>query len=41
MDLRNFTCTCCYCNPSLIKEKYFFDLQSICKKGFLVDFSFE
>lgn len=36
-----FTCTCCYCNPSLIKEIYFFDLQSICKKEFLVDFSFE
>lgn len=27
-----FTCTSCYCNPSLIKETYFFDLQSICKK---------
>lgn len=35
------TCTCCYCNPSLIKETYFFDLQSICKKGFVVDFKFE
>lgn len=36
-----FTCTSCYCNPSLIKETYFFDLQSICKKDSWLIFSLD